>query len=146
MNDTLPSRITADVDAPAPFSTRGASRAGLAGNALGVTLRMKAPVVSLLLLFAVAHPLRASEEDMPFITARLNADQKRVEADVTAGTITRDDADKLETRISHVRNVVDSESRMTRETRRTMRQDLDRIEKDIADKETGAKSSPSATP
>jgi hypothetical protein len=72
-----------------------------------------------------------------------------LEADVAAGTITKDDGDKLSARISHVRHVVDGESRMTRETRRIMREELDRIEKDLADKEgakAGASASPSATP
>ncbi len=138
MNRIPPAQI--ETAASAPLIPQSAS------GAIGIIRRMKAPAASMLVLLAGATRLVASTEDMPFITARIETDQKRVAADVTAGTISQDDADKLNARLAHVRSVVDSESRMTRETRRIMRQDMDNIEKDIANKEQAKSGTAAPTP
>ena len=108
---------------------------------------MKSLLFSFLLLFAAASI--AVADDAPFIMAHADQLDKRVAADVKAGTIAQGDADKFSAKISHVRTVVQTQTRLTPMTRKTMRKELDDIERDIANKETAGAAgaaSPSATP
>ena len=106
---------------------------------------MKSPLLVLALLiamgsWAMGHP---SGE----VRARAKRLEKRVEKDLAAAVITKEDADKYDKQLEHIYTAMDSQGSTTAE-RRGMREDMDRIEKtlDVKEGKGGASGGLTASP
>jgi hypothetical protein len=110
---------------------------------------MKTPILSSLLVLVIGTAALA-DADAPFIDKQIKELTKKVDGDLTAGALTQPDADELKRAISHVQSIRDSEPSLTGRTRRDLREELSKIQKDLDRKEAQAKAlasaSPSATP
>jgi hypothetical protein len=90
---------------------------------------------------AMAEPDRA-----PFIDKQIKELTKKVDADLASGALTKTDGDELKRSIKHVQTVAQSEPTLTPLTRRNLREELSKIQSDLARKENQAKALPSASP
>lgn len=116
-------------------------------DATGSTMGMKATAIFIVMLLAIGVAGRAVDSDnAPFISHEIKALTKKVDADQSAGTLTRNDADELKRRIKHVRSVEESEPVLTRATRRDLREELANVRKDLERKEGQGKAMASASP
>ena len=94
-----------------------------------------------------ADPADSADSDKaPFINHQIDVLTKKVDDDRATGALTQTDADELKQEIQHVRNVEQTEPVLTHRTRRDLREQLEKIQKDLDRKEAQAKALPSASP
>ena len=111
---------------------------------------MKTPILSSLLLFAIAAGAVADPDAAPFINHQLKELEKKVDGDLAAGALTKNDGDELKREIGQARSTEASLPSLTPATRRNLREQISKIQKDLELKENQDKAlgspSPSATP
>jgi uncharacterized phage infection (PIP) family protein YhgE len=111
-------------------------------------IHMKPLIYSLLIALPLATCAWAAPEEAPFINKQIKALTQQISDDLAAGKLTQSDADQLKGEVKHVQDVLDNEPSLTPKTRRDLREDLSKIDKDLERKEAEAKAmaSPSASP
>jgi len=109
-------------------------------------MRMKTPFFAFLSLLALATGAIAGPDSAPFLNKQLKALEKKIDADLSAGALTKPDGDELKRAIDHVQSVENSEPTLTPATRRDLREKVTKIQKDLERKENQAKALPSASP
>jgi len=107
---------------------------------------MKTHIISLLSLAALSTGALAGPDAAPFINGQLKKLEKKVEADLAVGALTKNDGDELNREIASVRNVEQREPSLTRATRRDLREKVSKIQKDLERKEGQSKALSSASP
>jgi len=111
---------------------------------------MKTQVIFLLSLVALSTIVLAEPDRAPFINGQLKQLEAKVEKDLDTGKLTKSDGDELNRQIASVRRIEESEPSLTPRTRRGLREEVSKIQKNLERKEGQAKAlasaSPSATP
>lgn len=106
---------------------------------------MKTRFLSSLLVIALGAAAVAATESAPGVNKRLKKLEEKVDSDLAAGALTKPDGDELKREIAHVQQIEDEQSGLTGQTRRDLREDVAKIEKDLARKEATAKAMASAS-
>ena len=107
---------------------------------------MKTHIISLLSLAALSAGALAEPDAAPFINGQLKQLEKKVDADLAAGALTKTDGDEINREIAEVRSVEASVPALTGRTRRDLREKVSKIQKDLERKEAQAKAGASASP
>jgi len=76
---------------------------------------------------------------------QLTALQAKVQNELSTGALTQSDADELSREIQHAESIADRGAALTHATKRDARQDVAKIEKDLARKEAVAKAMAAAS-
>jgi len=107
---------------------------------------MKTHLITLLSVTALCAGALAEPDAAPFINGQLRQLENKVSADLTAGALTKNDGDELNREIANVRKIEESEPSLAPATRRALRQQVSRIQKDLERKEAQSKALASASP
>jgi hypothetical protein len=107
---------------------------------------MKTHIVFFLSLTALSAGALAGPDVAPFINGQLKQLENKISADLSAGALTKNDGDELTREIASVRKVEESEPSLTGRTRRNLRQEVSRIQKNLERKEAQSRALASASP
>lgn len=105
-------------------------------------------------LFSFALFAAAAPDAAPLVDARSKALEKKIQADLASGAISKIDGDELQRKLSRVKRMEEDaqrSGRITGKTRGDLRESLAKLDEDLARKEKQQKAamaaaSPSATP
>ena len=106
---------------------------------------MKTTLLFPVLLLAMGAACAADPDPAPFINHQIKELTEKVTRDLAAGALSQADADLLKQEIAHVQSTEDNEPSLTGKTRRDMREQLSKIDKDLQRDEATAKAMAAAS-